>query len=60
MALKTNNVSIVFHGSLAPRLKLRQFASLEIILRGFVVDTSRRFYPYLQSEDIRAAVAYAA
>jgi hypothetical protein len=34
--------AIVFHGSLAPRLKLRQFASLEIILRGFVVDTWRR------------------
>ena len=42
MAVKTNKMSVVFHGFLAPRLKLRQFVSLEIILRGFLGDTLRR------------------
>jgi len=41
MAVKTNNMSIVFHGFLAPRLKLRQFVRLEIILRGFWGDILR-------------------
>jgi hypothetical protein len=41
MAVKTNKMSVVFHGFLAPRLKLRQFVSLEIILRGFLVDALR-------------------
>jgi hypothetical protein len=41
--LESNNMSVVFHGFLAPALKAAAISvSLEIFLRGFLVDTLRR------------------